>query len=264
MLNSTIDTLTLNALTLANGAKTTYGYDSLLRLKELTNIEKEEVKKGKNTTIQDSIINKYTFSYDATSNILGNGHDNYSYDSINRLMQTQYEPMEDKKSTTESFVYDPMGNRLTSLVTQTKENEKEKSKKDDKTKTDTTSYTSNILNQYTGVDKTKLTYDKNGNLVSNGKFRFVYDYRNRLVEVRKVGDHDDDKHSKDKTIKTKLLAEFKYDVLGRRLSKTVYEDKDEIKKTIRYTYSNNDAIEENEYRYDDGKEKLKNVREYVY
>jgi len=114
------------------------------------------------------------------------------------------------------------------------------------------------------VDKTKLTYDKNGNLVSNGKFRFAYDYRNRLVEVRKLGDHDDNKHSKDKTIKTKLLAEFKYDVLGRRLTKTVYEDEDEIKKTIRYTYSNNDAIEENEYRYDDEKEKLKNVREYIY
>ena len=145
----TYNSLTLDTLTLGNGAKTSYGYDSLLRLKELTNIGKEEVRKGKNTTIQDSIINKYTFSYDATSNILGNGHDNYSYDSFNRLTQTQYELMEDKKNTTESFVYDPMGNRLTSLVTQTKENGKEKNKKDDKTKTDTTSYTSNILNQYT-------------------------------------------------------------------------------------------------------------------
>jgi len=48
-----------------------------------------------------------------------------------------------------------------------------------------------------------------------------------------------------------------------RLSKTVYEEEDEIKKIIRYTYSNNDAIEENEYRYDDGKEKLKNAREYA-
>ena|GEM_PF-2542821 len=143
------NSLTLDSLTLANGAKTSYGYDTLLRLKELTNIGKEEVRKGKNTTIQDSIINKYTFSYDATSNILGNGHDNYSYDTLSRLTQTQYEPAQDKKSTTESFVYDPMGNRLTSLVTQTKENEKEKNKKDDKTKTDTTSYTSNILNQYT-------------------------------------------------------------------------------------------------------------------
>lgn len=230
--------LTLDTLTLGNGAKTIYGYDSLLRLKELTN------------TSNQTTINKLSFGYDAMSNILTNGHDSYTYDPLNRLTQTNYEPVQDKKNTTESFNYDPMGSRLSSLVIQTKE--QEKNKKDDKIKTDTTSYTTNILNQYTGVNKTKFSYDKNGNLIHNGKFQFSYDYRNRLVEVRNIGE----KEEKDK--KELSTAKYSYDVLGRRISK---ETKEQV---IKYTYSNQDAIEEDEYRKDDKKTELAERRENIY
>jgi len=197
---------------------------------------------------------KLSFSCDATSNILGNGHDTYSYDSLNRLTQAGYEATQNKKSVAESFNYDPMGNRLTSLATQTKE--QEKNKKDDKIKTDTTNYMSNILNQYTSVDKTKLIYDKNGNLVNNGVFRFSYDYRNRLVEVKKIWEKGDENEEKDK--KEQFMAKFSYDVLGRRASK---EAKEQITK---YTYSNQNTIEESEYKKDDGKMELTETRENIY
>ena len=118
VLTYSYDSATLDSLTLANGVKTTYGYDSLLRLKELTNsipsLRAERGNPGQNT-----ILNQLTFSYDQNSNILGNGHDVYLYDSLNRLTQTNYEPLQDKKNITESFNYDPMGSRLSSLVIQT-------------------------------------------------------------------------------------------------------------------------------------------------
>jgi YD repeat-containing protein len=169
------NSVTLDTLTLGNGTKTSYGYDSLLRLKELTNIASPD---KKNPT--GEMIQKLSFSYDATSNILGNGHDNYSYDSLNRLTQAGYEATQDKKSISESFAYDPMGNRLSSSSTEMKTVGK------DKPKTTSTSYDINTLNQYFGSNGAKLSYDKNGNLVNNGVFQFSYDYRNRLVEVKKV------------------------------------------------------------------------------
>lgn len=211
-----------------------------------------------------NIINKLSFSYDATSNILSNGHDTYSYDSLSRLTGAGYEPTEDKKSVTESFVYDPMGNRLSSLVTQGKEvgnengNGNGKEKKDDKTKTDTTSYTSNILNQYTSVDKTKLVYDKNGNLVNNGKFQFFYDYRNRLVKVVKIGEKEEKNEKEKNDTKDQFAAKYSYDILGRRLSKETKES------LVKYAYSNQDTIEESMYKKDGGQTELKETRENAY
>ncbi len=226
----------------SNNTKTNYNYDSLGRLKELTNIWSQEVKKWKNTSIQDSIINKYTFNYDNNSNILSNWQDSYSYDEINRLTQAIYKPTENNKSTTESFVYDFVWNRITSNISEIKESDK--NKKEDKTKVDISNYTSNTLNQYTSLDKTKFTYDNNWNLINDWKQIYTYDYRNKLVKVT----------NKDWEIK----SEFSYDVLGRRISK---ETEDSI---VKYTYSNSDVIQEDLYEKDDWKIKLEETKENIY
>ncbi len=232
----------------SNNTKTNYSYDALGRLKELTNIWSQEVKKWKNTNMQESIINKYTFNYDNNSNILSNWQDSYSYDEINRLTQTIYKPTENNKSTTESFVYDFVWNRITSNLSEIKESEK--NKKEDKIKADISNYTSNTLNQYISLDKTRFTYDNNWNLIKDWKQIYTYDYRNRLIKVT----------NKDWEIK----SEFGYDILGRRTSKTTYNDDDEARKIIKYTYSNQDIIQEDLYEKDDWKEKLKSSKEYVY
>ena len=93
---------------------------------------------------------------------------------------------------TESFAYDATGNRVeTSGLA-------------------AVSYSGNILNQYltTSSDdmNTVYSYDANGNLTSNGIFTFTYDYKNRLVWVKKVAD-------------SSLVTQYVYDVLGRRVQR---------------------------------------------
>jgi len=112
------NSVTLDTLTLGNGAKTTYGYDSLLRLKELTNVGIENVGNGKKQTTQESIVSKLSFSYDATSNILSNGENNYGYDALNRLVSVDkgdglVKDLDDKKQEKLSinYNYDNLGNR---------------------------------------------------------------------------------------------------------------------------------------------------------
>src|SRR5262249_40148203 len=67
------------------------------------------------------------------------------------------------------------------------------------------SYTANALNQYTAVNGTAYTYDKRGNLTSDGTWTYGYDTENRLVSA--VGPN--------------VTASYAYDPFGRRLSKTV-------------------------------------------
>lgn len=71
-----------------------------------------------------------------------------------------------------------------------------------------------------------VTYDENGNLTSittpQGTTQFVYDARNRLVEVHGPG----------------LDASFKYDALGRRISRTVNGE------TAEFLYDGHDIVAE--------------------
>jgi len=67
------------------------------------------------------------------------------------------------------------------------------------------SYTTNVINQYTAVNGTAYTYDKRGNLLSDGTWTYRYDTENRLVSAVGPG----------------VNASYAYDPFGRRLSKTV-------------------------------------------
>lgn len=68
-------------------------------------------------------------------------------------------------------------------------------------------YVSNEVNEYRVVERgdqrRKLRYDRNGNLVWDGRREMSYDYRNRLVEVREGGT-------------SALIARYAYDPDGRR------------------------------------------------
>jgi len=68
-----------------------------------------------------------------------------------------------------------------------------------------TSYATNVLNQYTSVNSTTYNYDKRGNLISDGTWTYGYDTENRLVSA--VG--------------PSVNASYSYDPLGRRLFKNV-------------------------------------------
>lgn len=74
----------------------------------------------------------------------------------------------------------------------------------------TTTYTTNNLNQYTmlaGGAAATLTYDANGNLLSDGTNTYAYDYENRLVSINGGA-----------------TARYFYDALGRRILKVAGAD----------------------------------------
>ncbi len=110
------------------------------------------------------------------------------------------------KTKTDEFGYDHLGNRTTVYLDKNTMSQ------------ETLEYSHNIVNQYAGYESSlfggqifttySVSHNDNGNLETdeNGKSYF-YDYRNRLIEVQ-------DSNSV-------TIAEYTFDALGRRISKTV-------------------------------------------
>jgi RHS repeat-associated protein len=109
---------------------------------------------------------------------------NYTYDAIYQLTQTMQ-----GTSTTESFSYDPVGNRTASLGV--------------------SSYTTNASNELTATSNASYTYDANGNTltktVGSNTTSYTWDYENRLTSVTLPGSGG--------------TVTFKYDPMGRRIEK---------------------------------------------
>jgi hypothetical protein len=181
-----------------NGVNTSQTFDGLLRLKTLNN--------------GVTGLSSYTYSYDPVGNITSDSQKNYTYDTLYRLTQAN-----NTQSGTllESFNYDRVGNRNSNILGSV-----------------SSTYSGNILNQYLSVTQsgsatgsTVYTYDNNGNITNNGVYTFAYDYKNRLVRVKKVSDDS-------------VVAEYGYDVLGRRVQKTTSSTK------TNFVYAGENAIQE--------------------
>ena len=89
----------------------------------------------------------------------------------------------------------------------------------------TTTYASDVVNQYTTIGTTSRTHDLNGNLTDDGSQKYIYDYKNRLCEVRDAANA--------------LIASYKYDALGRRIEKDIAAGA-----TTRYILAGVSVIEE--------------------
>jgi YD repeat-containing protein len=93
-------------------------------------------------------------------------------------------------STTESYTYDPVGNRTASLGV--------------------SSYTTNASNELTSDSNASYTYDSNGNTltktVGSNTTTYAWDYENRLTSVMLPGSGG--------------TVTFKYDPMGRRIEKS--------------------------------------------
>jgi RHS repeat-associated protein len=127
----------------------------------------------------------------------------YSYDNIYQLTQTLVD-----QSLAESYTYDAVGNRLTSL--------------------DPATYTYNSSNQLTATSAATYTYDYNGNTLSktdtNGTTSYTWDYENRLTQVTLPGQGG--------------TVYFNYDPFGRRIRKVFGST------TTIYAYDGDDVIDE--------------------
>ncbi len=180
-------------LTTPNGVAATLGYDAGARIKDL-NWAKGATK-----------LAQHAYSYNALSNITldntpSNVGDLYQYDTQGRLTQASMKvpnaPNFVGKTPAQfgaqyAYSYDAVSNWTQQVA---------------KPANTTTSYTANALNQYTKVGVADLKYDKNGNLTQDETFTYTYNWRNLITEVR---------HTADKS----LVAQYRYDVLGRRVAK---------------------------------------------
>jgi RHS repeat-associated protein len=127
---------------------------------------------------------------------------NYGYDAIYQLLNAT------QGNTTESYTYDPVGNRLSSLGV--------------------ASYSLNTSNELPSTSSTTYGYDNDGNAVtktdSNGTTTYTWDFENRLTSVTLPASGGG--------------VTFKYDPFGRRIYKS------SSTATSVYAYDGDDLIEE--------------------
>ncbi len=128
---------------------------------------------------------------------------NFGYDNIYELLSATQ-----GGTTTESYTYDPVGNRLSSLGV--------------------SPYSVNTSNELTSTPSTTYTYDSNGNtltkVVSSNTTTYAWDFENRLSSVTLPG--------------TSGTVSFKYDPFGRRIYKSSSSS------TSIYAYDGDNLIEE--------------------
>ena len=126
----------------------------------------------------------------------------YSYDDIYQLTQTVLDA-----SLTETYSYDPVGNRLASLGVP--------------------AYAYNNSNELTAKSDATYTYDANGNTLtktaSNGTTTYTWDFENRLTSV---------------ALPNGKVQSYKYDPFGRRIQKITHN------KTRAFAYDGDNMIEE--------------------
>ena len=166
-------------ITRPNGVSSIYAYDNLSRLTGILHQLSGSTIDGASYTL-DNAGNR-TAKTDQRTAVTTN----YGYDNVYELQSATQ-----GSTTTESYTYDPVGNRLTSLGV--------------------ANYTNNTSNELTSTSNASYTYDYNGNLLtktdSTGTTNYAWDYENRLTSVTLPGGGG--------------TVSFKYDPFSRRVYKS--------------------------------------------
>jgi RHS repeat-associated protein len=162
-------------MTRPNGVNTNYSYDSLSHMLSVLH------QAGVNT------LDGASYTYDAAGNRTSKGNylngvtSNYSYDPLYELTQVTQ-----GASTTESYSYDVVGNRLSS--------------------SGVPNYTYNSSNELTANSLGGYTYDNNGNTLTDASGKsYSWDFENRMLSAVVPG---------------MGMVTFKYDPFGRRIQKS--------------------------------------------
>src|SRR5712664_2720868 len=166
-------------MTRPNNVATNYAYDNLSRLQGVLHQPAGSTIDGAMYTV-DNAGNRT-----AKTDQLAGVTSNYGYDAIYELTNVTR-----GTNTAESYTYDPVGNRLSSLGV--------------------SPYSVNVSNQLTSTPNTSYTYDGNGNMltkvVGSNATSYAWDFENRLASVTLPG--------------TGGTVIFKYDPFGRRIQKS--------------------------------------------
>jgi len=187
-------------MTRPNGLKSIYAYDNLSHLLSVLHQSGSTTLDGAAYGV-DNAGNRTSRTPQPTGTA-----SNYSYDNIYELTGVTQ-----NATTTESYTYDAVGNRLSSLGV--------------------SPYVNNTSNELTSTPSTTYTYDSNGNTTSKtdstGTTQYSWDFENRLTSVTLPG--------------TGGTVGFKYDPFGRRIYKSSSGG------TSVYSYDRANLIEETDY-----------------
>ncbi len=236
-----------------NGTVTEYTYDGFRRTKTIDHLLAGGGSLHKFDYLYDKAHNRRseqnTFSTTwiatlptAVQNFLtprnGKG-DVYAYDKAYRMVDARYDvanpaaevatPGSQVFAKLVQYTLDGVGNRSQTQTTPP-------------TPATTVTYASDVVNQYTTLGGATRVHDSNGNLTDDATDLFVYDYKNRLVEVKLKSSGAS-------------IATYKYDALGRRVEKALNAGA-----TTRYVLDGQQVIEEYDganvwqaaYIYEDG------------
>jgi RHS repeat-associated protein len=167
------------SLTRPNTVNTSYSYDNLSRLLSVTHAKGGVTLDGATYTL-DNAGNR-----NSKADLYASVTTNYGYDNIYELLSATQ-----GTSTTESYTYDPVGNRLSNLSG--------------------SGWSNNTSNELTSRPGVTYTYDNNGNTLtksdSTGTTSYAWDFENRLTSVTLPGSGG--------------TVSFKYDPFGRRIYKS--------------------------------------------
>lgn len=185
------------ALNRPNGVNTSYSYDSLSRLLNVLHQAGTVTLDGAGYTYDDA------GNRTAKTNYLNNITEQYTYDPLYQLTQVTQ-----GTTTTESYSYDAVGNRLSSLGM--------------------SPYAYNSSNELTSTPAATFTYDSNGNTLtkadSSGTTTYNWDFENRLSSVVLSASGG--------------TVAFQYDPLGRRIQKS------SSAATTNYLYDGSNSVAE--------------------
>ncbi len=184
-------------MTRPNGLKSVYAYDNLSRLQSVLHQSGSTTLDGASYTV-DNAGNR-TSKTDQLAGVTSN----YTYDPLYELTQVTQ-----AATTTESYTYDAVGNRLSSLGV--------------------SPYSNNTSNELTSMPGTNYTYDNNGNVLTStsgsNTTSYTWDFQNRLTSVTLPGSGG--------------TVSFKYDPYGHRIYKSSSAG------TSIYAYDGDNLIEE--------------------
>jgi RHS repeat-associated protein len=185
-------------MTRPNGLKSVYAYDTMSRLQSVLHQSGATTLDGAAYAV-DNAGNRTSRTPQPSGTA-----SNYAYDNIYELTGVTQ-----GANTTESYTYDPVGNRLSSLGA--------------------SPYVNNTSNELTSTPSATYTYDNNGNtqtkVVGTNTTSYAWDFENRMTSVTLPG--------------TGGTVTFKYDPFGRRIYKSFSAGTTSV-----YAYDGDNLIEE--------------------
>ncbi|GAF11231.1 wall-associated protein precursor [Bacillus sp. JCM 19046] len=152
----------------------------------------------------------------------------YTYGTLDQLMSETL-----RKGTKNEFTYDGFGNRT--FVKTTKNGQTTETK---------ASY--NLYNQLTSVGNESLTYDKNGNRLTDGAYSYTWDAADQITAITKKGEsnpfvtyaYDEDGRRIQKAVRTSVTNYF----YGGDSLNVLYETNGSNAVTNTYTYSDSGQL----------------------